>query len=80
MCKFRMYIAAVITCIINAGVIIMFDVQKPEMVNKTFRMPTELVAQLSELAQNKKVSLNYLVIQCCEYALKNLDINNTEQE
>ena len=43
------------------------------MINKTFRMPLELIQQLQTLAQNKDVSLNNLVIQCCEYALKNLE-------
>lgn len=50
----------------------MFDVKKPEMVNKTFRFPAELVKQLEAVAQNKGVSLNNLVVQCCEYALDNL--------
>jgi predicted HicB family RNase H-like nuclease len=51
----------------------MFKVEKEEMVNKTFRLPTNLVEKLSTVAQNKKVSLNNLVRQCCEYALKNLE-------
>ncbi len=51
----------------------MFNVKKPEHTNKTFRMPTELVKQLEVLAQNKNVSLNNLVIQCCEYALANIE-------
>ncbi len=36
-------------------------------------MPAELVSQLEILAQNKQVSLNQLVIQCCKYALDNLE-------
>ena len=51
----------------------MFKVKKPEHINKTFRMPVELVQKLEVLAQQKGVSLNNLVIQCCEYALENLD-------
>ena len=51
----------------------MFKVEKPEMINKTFRLPLELVQRLQTVAQNKGVSLNNLIIQCCEYALKNLD-------
>ncbi len=47
----------------------MFAVQKPEYTNKTFRIPTELVKKLECYAQNNHVSLNTLVIQCCEYAL-----------
>lgn len=51
----------------------MFKIEKPEMVNKTFRLPAELVERLQTVAQNQGVSLNNLVKQCCEYALKNLD-------
>ena len=51
----------------------MFKVQKPETVNKNFRLPKELVQELQTVAQNQGVSLNKLVQQCCEYALKNLD-------
>lgn len=51
----------------------MFKVQKQEMINKTFRLPLTLVQELQKVAQNKNVSLNNLVQQCCEYALKHLD-------
>ena len=47
---------------------------KPEMVNKTFRLPQELVQKLQTVAQNKGISLNNLVAQCCEYALKNIEV------
>ncbi len=50
----------------------MFEIKKEEHVNKTFRMPLSLVQQLEKLAQNEGVSLNNLVVQCCEYALDNL--------
>jgi predicted DNA-binding protein len=50
-----------------------FVVEKPEMINKTFRLPLELVEKLQTLAQNKGVSLNKLVLLCCEYALDNLE-------
>ncbi len=53
----------------------MFKVTKPEHINKTFRMPVELVSELEKLAQEKEVSLNQLVIQCCQYALRHLDKN-----
>lgn len=49
-----------------------FKIEKPEMINKTFRLPMELVNRLQHVAQNKGISLNKLVVQCCEYALKNL--------
>ncbi len=51
----------------------MFKIEKPEMINKTFRMPLALVNRLQELAQNQGVSLNNLIVQCCEYALKHLE-------
>ena len=54
----------------------MFDVNKPEMVNKTFRLPLNLVKDLQEVAQAKSVSLNYLVARCCEYALENFNKEN----
>ena len=56
----------------------MFKVQKTEYINKTFRMPTELVKNMESIAQNQGVSLNNLVIQCCEYALANLEQPSSE--
>ena len=51
----------------------MFKIVKEEFVNKTFRMPVDLVKRLEIIAQNEKISLNNLIVQCCEYSLKNLD-------
>ena len=51
----------------------MFHVKNPEYVNKTFRMPEDLVKRLEVIAQEKNVSLNNLIVQCCEYALANID-------
>ncbi len=51
----------------------MFKVKKVEHINKTFRLPVELVKKMEALAQNRGVSLNNLVIQCCEYALENIE-------
>ena len=51
----------------------MFKIQKIETINKTFRLPKKLVEEMQTIAQNKGISLNQLVQQCCEYALKNLD-------
>lgn len=53
----------------------MFEIKKEEYVNKTFRMPVTLVKKLEVLAQNNNVSLNNLIIQCCEYAVDNLKEN-----
>lgn len=56
----------------------MFKVKKEEFVNKTFRIPVELLKNLEILAQNEKVSLNNLVVQCCEYALNNMNNDDTK--
>ena len=50
----------------------MFQVQRTEMVSKTFRLPEELVSRLSAVAQQQGVSMNNLVAQCCTYALAHL--------
>lgn len=50
----------------------MFKIEKIEMINKTFRLPATLVRDLQKIAQDENISLNNLVRQCCEYALKNL--------
>ena len=50
----------------------MFLVKKTEMVNKTFRLPSDLVKQLGIVAQEQGVSMNNLVTQCCEYALNQM--------
>ena len=50
----------------------MFKIEKIEMINKTFRLPATLVKELQKIAQEENISLNNLVKQCCEYALKNI--------
>ena len=55
----------------------MFEIRKREHINKTFRMPADLIKEMEKLAQAKNISLNNLVVQCCEYALKNLGDSNT---
>lgn len=51
----------------------MFKIEKIEMINKTFRLPLQLVEELQVVAQNKGISLNKLLEKCCEYALDNLE-------
>ena len=51
----------------------MFKIEKIEMINKTFRLPLKLVNEMQIIAQNKNISLNNLILQCCEYALKHLE-------
>ena len=51
----------------------MFSIKRDESVSKTFRMPKELVEKLEKLSTEKNMSLSKIVIQCCEYALKNME-------
>jgi len=51
----------------------MFKIQKQEYVNKTFRISKELADQLAQTAQEQKISINELVVQCCKYALSNME-------
>ena len=50
----------------------MFEIKKPQNSNKTIRMPDDLIDRLQRLADKNDISFNQLVIQCCEYALKNM--------
>ena len=57
----------------------MFEIKKPMASNKTIRMPDELIERIEVLATKHDISFNQLVVQCCEYALENLnksDIDN----
>ena len=51
----------------------MFKIQQNEQtVNKTFRLPVKLMEELTRVAAEEKISVNNLVLQCCEYALNNM--------
>ena len=43
-------------------------------------MPDELIAKLEKLAAQNDISFNQLVIQCCEYALKDIDKNDEKKK
>ena len=49
-----------------------------EYVNKTFRLPTEIVDTLEGVAKDKNSSLNKVIIQCLEFAIENIDDTNTK--
>ncbi|MBS5111402.1 MAG: hypothetical protein KHZ15_01800 [Coprobacillus cateniformis] len=51
----------------------MFKIKKIESSNKTIRMPNDLIEELESLAVLNDISFNQIVIQCCQYALDNLD-------
>lgn len=49
-----------------------FIIKKTEYVNKTFRITKELSNKLSEIAQKENISVNELVVQCCNFAIANM--------
>ena len=58
----------------------MFTIKKSEYINKTFRIPTDLNKKLEVIAQDRGISLNNLVVQCCEYALENIESDAEENK
>lgn len=57
-----------------------FKIEKPEYVNRTFRITKELAETLSEIAQREGISVNELVVQCCNYAISNMDVSEDKKE
>jgi|AGTN01.2.fsa_nt_gi hypothetical protein len=59
-----------------------FVINTPKASNKTIRMPDELIVKLEKLAAKNNISFNKLVVQCCEFALKNLpeDVGHSEND
>lgn len=57
----------------------MFEVKKPEYVNKTFRMDKQLVERLAKCAGEYDISVNALVAQCCEYALDHMKLDSKKE-
>ena len=47
---------------------------KPETVSKTFRLPVNVVRKLDRIAYINNLSLNQIVIQCLNYALREIDM------
>lgn len=55
-----------------------FKIKKTEYINKTFRIPKDLNERLSQIAQKEDISINELVVQCCDFALSNLSDNTKD--
>jgi len=58
----------------------MFKINSPEKVNRTIRISKSFAEELHEIAQRKNITFSDLVVQCCEYALENLESNETSPE
>jgi len=57
----------------------MLEIEKSyPSVNKTFRIPINIVEELERIAGAYNTSVNKVVVQCLEYALENIQ-SDTEQ-
>ena len=56
-----------------------FKVEREEYVNKTFRLEKKLVEQLEVICDDKNISLNKLIVKCVEYAIENMDNEDTSK-
>lgn len=54
----------------------LFEIKKPSASNKTIRMPDSLIEKLENLAAKNDILFNQVVIQCCEYAIENINQSN----
>ena len=54
----------------------LFEIKKSSESNKTICMPDSLIEKLENLATKNDISFNQLVIQCCGYAIENLNQSN----
>lgn len=51
----------------------MLEIEKGyESVNKTFRIPVNVVEELERLAGENNTSVNKVVVQCLQYALRHI--------
>lgn len=54
-----------------------FRIKQPEKIrqsiNRTLRFRPEVFDRLTELAEENKISFNFLACQCIQYALDNLE-------
>ncbi|MCB5505136.1 hypothetical protein LIP66_10895 [Coprococcus eutactus] len=48
---------------------------RKETENKTIRFPVQLIEQIDQVIGNQDVTFSSFVIQACEYALENMDVD-----
>lgn len=56
-----------------------FKIPKEEYINRTFRLKKELVDRMEVICNEKNISLNKLTVLCIEYALANLEDDESEE-
>lgn len=57
-----------------------FIIKKHSASNRTVRIPDDLCKTLTDIADEKGISFNQLVVQCCEFALANLKEDKSEKK
>ena len=57
-----------------------FIIKKPTSSNRTIRMPDTLIDTIANIAAKQGISINQLVVQCCEFALEHLQQNTENNE
>ena len=55
-----------------------FRIEKKEYVNKNIRFEKSFLEELERLAQMSNVSCNAFIIECCKYAIQNMDSSEEE--
>lgn len=50
-----------------------FRITKQEYANRTLRFPVDLLNELTAISSRNNISLNALVVDCCRYALENIE-------
>ena len=57
-----------------------FIIKKNTSSNKTIRMQDDLILRLQNIASEKDISFNKLIVQCCEFALRYLPEEQSTEE
>lgn len=53
---------------------------RKETENKTIRFPMQLIEQIDRVIENQDVTFSSFVIQACEYALENMEVDAAEKK
>lgn len=56
-----------------------FIIKKPSSSNRTIRMPDTLIETLGKIATEQGISFNQLIVQCCEFALDHLKLDDDKK-
>lgn len=56
------------------------NIEKKESENKTIRFPLPLIKQIEKALEGTELTFSRFVIQACEYALANMDTEETKKE